>query len=262
MRPLFLYHSSTMKSSTVSDYWRAARAPRYSLSIAFPLLLVYEVLAVSLSHGEVAGVRNGADVLLKSLFVTLGGRDGLAVFGALLVGGGAALIWRDLRRSGRIEPRFFLWMAAESVAYGLIFGLVTGTLTGLLLPGAAVLGAGPTLLVAFVSALSLPSQLMISLGAGLYEELLFRVILVSGLAWLGGRVFGWSPVAASLFAVVLGALVFSAFHYIGPYGEPLELGSFTFRTIAGLLFSGLYLLRGFGITGWTHSLYDVFLAVG
>jgi membrane protease YdiL (CAAX protease family) len=103
---------------------------------------------------------------------------------------------------------------------------------------------------------------MISLGAGLYEELLFRVILVSGLAWLGGRVFGWSPVAASLFAVVLGALVFSAFHYIGPYGEPLELGSFTFRTIAGLLFSGLYLRRGFGITAWTHSLYDVFLAVG
>ena len=61
---------------------------------------------------------------------------------------------------------------------------------------------------------------------------------------------------------VLGALIFSAFHYIGPYGEPLELGSFTFRTVAGFLFSGLYVLRGFGITAWTHALYDVFLAVG
>jgi hypothetical protein len=88
------------------------------------------------------------------------------------------------------------------------------------------------------------------------------VILVSGLAWLARRVFGWGPVATGIFAVVLGALIFSAFHYIGPYGDSLELGSFMFRTVAGLLFSGLYVLRGFGITAWTHALYDVFLAVG
>jgi hypothetical protein len=62
-------------------------------------------------------------------------------------------------------------------------------------------------------------------------------------------------------AVVIGALVFATFHYIGPYGEPVELGSFTFRVVAGVLFSGLYLLRGFGITAWTHALYDVFLTL-
>jgi hypothetical protein len=247
----------------VSDYWRTARAPRYSLSFAFPLLLLYELLAFSLSHGEVAGVRNGADVLLKNLFVTLGGRDGLAVFGALLLGGGAALIWRDVRRSGRIELRLFAWMAAESVVYALIFGLVAGTLTGLLLPGIGLLADAPKLLIGSrVEQLSLVTQLMISLGAGIYEELLFRVILVSGLAWLARRVFAWGPVATGIFAVILGALIFSAFHYVGPYGDPLELGSFLFRTVAGLLFSGLYMLRGFGITAWTHALYDVFLAVG
>jgi hypothetical protein len=61
--------------------------------------------------------------------------------------------------------------------------------------------------------------------------------------------------------VVTAAFIFAGFHYIGPYGEPLALGSFTFRTIAGLLFTGLYVLRGFGITAWTHALYDVFLAL-
>jgi hypothetical protein len=103
---------------------------------------------------------------------------------------------------------------------------------------------------------------MISLGAGLYEELLFRVLLVGGLAWLARRLFGWRGGAAGLFATLLGALVFSAFHYIGPYGDRLELTSFLFRTIAGVLFSALYLLRGFGITAWTHALYDVFLTLG
>ena len=104
-----------------------------------------------------------------------------------------------------------------------------------------------------------PVKLMVSLGAGLYEELLFRVLLVSGLMVVAKMILGWGRPAAAGFAVVTGALVFSAFHYVGPYGDPLELPSFAFRTIAGLAFSGLYVTRGFGITAWTHALYDVFL---
>jgi hypothetical protein len=245
-----------------STYWRTAREPRYSLSFVFPLLLLYEALAFTLSAVEMAEVRNGADVLLKQLFVTIGGRAGLAVFTALLLGGGATLIWRDIQRSGRIQPRFYGWMLAESVAYALIFGLVAGTITGMLLSGFAFEGWLPALVVGSLSQISLATTLMISLGAGIYEELLFRVILVSGLAWLGRRVFRWSIATAALVAVVLGALIFAAFHYVAPYGDTLELGSFLFRTVAGLLFSGLYVLRGFGITAWTHALYDVFLAVG
>jgi hypothetical protein len=253
-------------SSTSSRYWRASRAPRYSLSFAFPLLVAYEALAFTLSHQALTGVRNGADVLLKSAFMLLGGRDGLIVFGVLLVGTGAVLAWRDRRRSGPLEGRVFALMALESVLYALLFGLVVGTLTGLLLRPfhpSAVAMAGPMELRLQVGAPghALATQLMISLGAGIYEELLFRVLLVGVLAWAARRLFGWSPAAAGIFATVVGALIFSAFHYVGPYGDRLELASFTFRAIAGVMFSTLYLLRGFGITAWTHALYDVFLAV-
>ena len=130
-----------------------------------------------------AGVRNGADVLLKSLFVGFGGRDGLIAFGALLLGTGATLVWRDLQRSGSIRPRYFLFMAAESVAYALLFGMVVGLLTGILLGGVVL--ARPAGTAAPVADLSLAAQLVISLGAGIYEELLFRVLLVGSLAWLG-----------------------------------------------------------------------------
>jgi hypothetical protein len=247
--------------TSISNYWRIARAPRYSLTFALPLLVAYEVLAFSLSGDEVTGVRNGADVLLKSLFLALGGRDGLIVFGALLVGGGTWLVWQDYRKSGSLNPRVFGLMAAESVAYALAFGMVTSTLTGLLLPGLATIGRAVSLSLGSVGNWSLPTQLMISLGAGIYEELLFRVILVSGLAWMARRVLSLSTTASGVLAVVLGALIFSTFHYIGPYGDRLQLASFTFRAVAGALFSGLYLVRGFGITAWTHALYDVFLAV-
>jgi hypothetical protein len=102
---------------------------------------------------------------------------------------------------------------------------------------------------------------MVSLGAGIYEELLFRVVVVSALAKLAAVGFGWRPWVSGSFATVLGALIFSAFHYIGPLGDTLQLGSFVFRMVAGLLLSGLFLIRGFGIAAWTHALYDVFLAL-
>lgn len=238
----------------MSSYWRLSRSPRYSLLFALPLLLLYEALAFVLSHDALAGVRNGADVLLKSVFVWLGGRVGLIIFGLILLGGGAVLVRRD-RGGGKLRPRFFLAMAAESAAYAGVFGAVTGMLTALLLGGLVRLAAGPA------GALDLPTQLMVSLGAGIYEELLFRVLVVGTLAWLAKRVFGWGPVAAGLFATILGALVFSLFHYIGPYGDAFRLSSFAFRAIAGVLFSGLYLTRGFGITAWTHALYDVLVTI-
>jgi hypothetical protein len=272
-RPLFLGRASrhcvrqpsrskSLMAIPPPNYWRAAREPRYSLSFAFPLLLLYEVLAFSLSAGEMAAVRNGADVLLKNLFVATGGRAGLGIFTAVLLGAGGAMVFRDIRRSGQIRAQYFAWMLAESVGYALVFGLVAGTITGLLLSGPVLKDGFPALLIGTPSRLNWATQLMISLGAGIYEELLFRVILVSGLAWAGRRVFNWSITAAAGVAVFLGALIFAAFHYVGPYGDPLELGSFLFRTVAGLLFSGLYVLRGFGITAWTHAMYDVFLMLG
>ncbi|MEP7382313.1 MAG: CPBP family glutamic-type intramembrane protease, partial [Gemmatimonadota bacterium] len=72
---------------------------------------------------------------------------------------------------------------------------------------------------------------------------------------------GWGPAASGIFATIVGALIFSAFHYVGAYGDRLEVGSFVFRAIAGVAFSALYIVRGFGITAWTHALYDVMLLV-
>ena len=234
------------------NYWQLSRSPRYAILFAAPLILMYEGLAWLLQGSATSGVRNGADVLLKSLFLSLGGARGLLLFDVILIGIGVALIWRD---RGLLVPMIFVGMFAEAVALALLFGMVAGVLTALLVRGPSALAVGG------LQGLGLSTQVMLSLGAGIYEELLFRVLLVSGLAWLAKRAFGWLPGASSIFAVVVGALIFSAFHYVGPYGDAWQLQSFVFRFVAGLLFSGLFVLRGFGITAWTHSLYDVFLSV-
>jgi hypothetical protein len=237
------------------SYWRDSRAHRYSLLFALPLLLLYEGLAMVLSYST--GVRNGADVVIKSVFGMVAGRYGQLLFAAVVVGISVWLIGRDLQRSGRTpRPWVFGGMAAESVVLALLFGVVVGTITARVLsPFALVATPQP------IDTLSWPTQLMVSLGAGIYEELLFRVVLVSGLAFLAQRVLKLRPWPAGVVAVVVGAFIFSAFHYIGPYGDPLQLQSFVYRMIGGMVFSAMYLLRGFGITAWTHALYDVFVLV-
>ena len=235
---------------TVRDYLALSRTPRYSVLFAVPLLLLYEVLAWAMAG---AGVRNGADVLLKWLFVGVGGPRGLLLFEVALLGLAAWLVSRDWRRAGgTLRPRVFAAMLGESALLALLVGVVVGRLTSVLLRG---------LSLTQMDGLDLPSQLMLSLGAGIYEELLFRVILVGALAALGGRVLGWSRGTSGTVACVVGALLFSAFHYVGAYGDAWQLGSFTFRAIAGLVFSALYLTRGFGVTAWTHALYDVYVTL-
>ena len=237
-------------------YWEESRSHRYSLLFALPLLLLYELLeAVAPMRRQGGVVRNGADVLLTSAFTALLGPRGPMVFMAMVIGGALLLIWRD-RGRGPLTTSHFPLMLVESGALALVFGVVVGTATVRLLgplrslaAGAAGLGGSPL------------ERLTLSLGAGLYEELLFRVVLVALLSNVV-QLVGYSRVTAGVVAVIVGALVFSAFHYIGPLGEQVRLESFVFRALAGVAFSALYLTRGFGITAWTHALYDVAVLLG
>ena len=245
------------KAPAGPSYWQLSRAPRYSVTFAIPLFLLYEGLAAALSGPKGEGVRNGADVILKGGFARVLGERGPLVFTALLVLACVFAVVRDIRRSKQgVRGRIFAGMMGESVALASAFGLVIGLATTRLLHAVSVLAIGPG-----KTELDAPTRLMVSLGAGLYEELLFRVLLVSGLVMAGKVVLGLSRGMASAIAVVVGALVFSAFHYIGPYGDPFRLDSFTFRALSGLAFSALYVTRGFGVTAWTHALYDVIVLI-
>src|SRR5258705_1378459 len=186
------------------------------------------------------GVRNGADVILETVFIWLAGAWGPRLFMVCLIGAGGWLIARDVRAHRDLSPAVLGGMLLESVVLSLVFGVVVGGLT------AALLGTPlPPMTLGATDQLSRWTMLMLSLGAGIYEELLFRVVLVGLLAWGAKKLLGWRPLIAGIAATVLGALIFSAFHYIGPFGDRLDVFSFVFRTIAGLFFSGLYLLRGF-----------------
>ena len=235
-------------------YLDTTRTHTYTLLFALPLLALYELGAMLIAD-RAGGMRNGADVLLRTL-LSAGGVQGTLAFTAALAVGAAVLIALE-RRKKRVplQKAYFAGMLLESAVYALLFGFVVAMATQTLLGGMVRAAADGG-----VAKLPLLDGVVLSLGAGIYEELLFRVILTGGLFALL-LALGIRRTPAALVALVASAFIFSAFHYVGPYAYPLELNSFTFRFLAGLAFSALYMARGFGIAAWTHALYDVFLVL-
>lgn len=235
----------------MKDYFRLTRSAWYSFLFVLPLLVAYQVVSLVVNMGHRRAVINGADALIQKA-LNLFGLHGWLASWIVLAAVTGVVVYRKDRETARkpFQARLFLPMLAESALYALFFGTVVATLTSLVLPGYGYLRVGESI--------GFGQKLAASLGAGLYEELVFRLIMTGGLIWLLTRL-QLKPALAAGSAVLISSLIFSAFHYIGAYGDPFMLGSFTFRFVAGAVLAGLFYTRGFAVAAWTHALYDVFL---
>lgn len=252
------------------EYWRETRRPFCNLVFLLPLLLIYE-FGVGLIGARGESIRNGADAWLRLWF----GQTGFTTFWVpplLLLG--TLLTWHMLT----CQPWKMRWdtyggMAAESLLYAFIL-IIIGQLTDL--------GFRHTVWAHLqIESASAHHNYLIRMvtfmGAGIYEEFLFRLCLLS----LTYAVFRGLLVPknwAIAGTIVTSSVVFSLAHYLGPAssGQAIALltdavarvqssrelwFSFAFRTLAGMFFAGLYFLRGFGITVGAHAAYDVIVGV-
>lgn len=233
------------------DYLRRSRSAWYSLLFALPLLALYQVGLVVTNFGQRQTVVNGADALLQMALHAIGAGGWFTSAWLVALVAGLWIYRADpLARKEKLQPRTFALMLAECGVYALLFGGVVASIVRALLPWVNTgLQIGP--------AIGLGRSLMLSWGAGLYEELLFRVIGMGGLCWLLRRAFRVKETPAVLAAAVVSSLIFSLFHYVGPLGDTFRLSSFVFRFVAGMVLAGIYRWRGFGIAAGTHALYDV-----
>jgi len=110
---------------------------------------------------------------------------------------------------------------------------------------------------------SLMTDIVTGVGAGIYEELVFRLILILVLMVLFQDLIGMNHKNSVVLAVLVSAALFSAHHHIvwvdGRLGRTAAFSwaEFGFRTLAGIYFAGLFAIRGFGITAGTHAFYDI-----
>ena len=164
----------------------------------------------------------------------------------------AALVFEAWRRSDKLQIDIELWglMLAESVVYAVALGLLGSFAAQRILAAAGEAGAP-----------SLAHDIVLSIGAGVYEEALFRVGLLGAMYYLLKAWARMRPGLAAFLAIVASSVVFAACHHLRPYGDPFEAPRLLFRFGMGVAFAGIYIYRGLGIVVYAHALYDVFISV-
>ncbi|MEC7730790.1 MAG: CPBP family intramembrane glutamic endopeptidase [Candidatus Neomarinimicrobiota bacterium] len=227
----------------ISAYWRSTRSPLYSFLFTIPLFLIYEIGIFLTAKDNMLVLRNGADALMRQVLENFG-IIGLHGIGAIFLAGFGVVFFmqRKYWRDAEVHGDYLLLMMGESLiwAVGLYY----------FMSNVYVLFMNPTGQV-------LVQQVTLAVGAGIYEELFFRVLLIAGVAAILGFVFQWSDKMKRWMAMAIAAGIFSAFHFLGEYADYFSFDVFLIRFFAGLALGCLYFIRGFGITAWSHALYDL-----
>ncbi len=206
-----------------------------SLVLVFPLLLAYEIGVLF------AGRVNGADVVTRTLYAAAGSRGAyLLIHGVLAL---AFLVW--LRRSQRWAT-LSLDVAAPVILEAAVY--------------AFTLGAVGSLIVERLLGLGLGASIVSALGAGVHEELVFRLGLLGGGVALLTRAGCERRLAIGL-ALAMSSAVFAAAHHVGAYGEPWTAHAFAFRSVAGCAFGLIFWFRSLAHAVYAHVLYDVLVAL-
>jgi hypothetical protein len=230
-------------SSEKPGYYTAVRNPAFCFVAVLPLMIVYEVLIMMANKATGQSVRIGPALWLKDALRTVG-VTGHLTLGGILVVVGLVIFWRERKKGVELKWEYFVFMLLESLVYAVVLGLTITILVRKLLSMATAPGG------------SWMHSIALSCGAGLYEELVFRVMLVSAFVWILKPVLD-SEYWAYLGAAFVTAILFSMVHYIGPLGDDFALNSFIFRFFFGLAMNALFLTRGFAVAAWTHAIYDI-----
>ena len=227
-------------------YWAESRQPLASLIFILPLLAIYEAGVL------LFGVQNGADQFMRRVLDVFGlGQHLLLPMLTVCI----LLGWQYLSRlPWRVSPGVVSAMAAESILLGLCLRLVPYLQNCVM---AIEAPAAPGILRIVYEKMQ---NAVGFIGAGIYEELLFRLILLSLLTW-GLLQTGMKPRICTIAAVLLSSLIFAAAHHVGPSGLEFNPYDFIFRTVAGVFFSVVFIYRGFGIAAGSHAVYDILVGV-
>jgi len=224
-------------------YLQQTKSPIYSFIYVLPLFVIYELGIWLISSENLPTLRNSVDVLIRFTIAKLGitGIYGIGIvflFGIII----AYLMNRKNIQKTKLRSSYFIMMIIESALWGLALSLILSKVTLFLFK------EGSNIVF---------QQIVLSIGSGLFEEFLFRVILVGILAIIIGLFIRNNYWYKMTLAIVIAAIIFSYFHFIGEFANEFKMSIFFFRTLAGILLGYLYVLRGFGIAAYAHSFYNL-----
>lgn len=217
------------------------------------------------SVGLLVAVYETSRVLLKTKFQldAQGELDGrLRAWGEMILPGAGwattaflmgLLAWRCLYST--LHPKSCLTQVAGILleSLGLALALwVVARFWGRMLPELAVNAPSAQM----VKQAEIWSQTASLTGAAIYEELVFRILLLGILYWVMIR-FGTGLFVSGFCAILLSAIIFSMAHHQGTPQSSQEKAVFLFRTFCGSVLGLILLIRGPGTSIYSHTLYNL-----
>ena len=225
----------------VADYYFKSKSLFYSLIITFPLFIFYEIGIFYMFQANIPYSKNGADVLIEE-FINMLGLNGYYVASSILFIVFFLILYfqRKNFKTFKISSKYLSLMIMESFLYAVLLVLLLQNI---------YLSQGVNM--------NNLNNFILSIGAGLYEELIFRFFLLFFLSKSFIFIFKMKEFSSLLLSIIASSVLFSLFHYIGQ--ESFNSYTFTIRFIAGIYLSSIYINRGFGIVALTHAFYDLFV---
>lgn len=245
-----------------ANYLQRAELPLASLAALLPLIILYELGTRLFAFDPTHQVEQRiiAFTLMQRFFELFGATGKYLPAMAVVC---ILLTWHIARNDPwRVRPSTLFGMLLEGFAWGVPL-LAIGTLSARYLSHyhLPLFASDITPLASCLLPLASPSShsssslLVLSIGAGIYEELVFRLIGLTLLHVLFVDLLQFEKFWAYLYMVGISAVAFALYHYLG--NEAFAWRSFAFRTLAGVYFGALMLWRGFGVTALSHSSYDI-----
>lgn len=271
-----------------NTYLDRTSRPIYALTFLLPLIILYEIGTIFINTGiDHSQIRVVSFVWIQELLALIGFTPKAAWIGAPLV---VIIILLATQATSHkkwkvnIPDHFFMAFECILLAVPLIvFSLLLNRPEMKLDIFATRVVAQTTIAAEDIPTVNLteqPSELEIShrkenlwsiiitgIGAGIYEELIFRMILICLLLIIMQDLLVIKKSHSVIIAVIISSLIFSLHHHIifinGSFtqGEPFNVLRFSFRVLAGIYFAILYAVRGFGISAGTHAFYDIIIAL-
>ena len=262
------------------SYLDRTSRPIYSLTYLLGFIILYEIGTVLVSPEVLsqslaeARIRVVAFVWVQNFIEWLGFSSNISWFAAPLV---VVIILLALqitsKTSWRVSVKDFLPMTLECIA--LAFPLIV---LGILINSSsvsnemAVLGGGSDAVTLSTVVSGSPTDMFMidvvtGLGAGIYEELIFRLVMISLISMCLHDFLGVDRKWSAVVSVVFSAILFSAYHHIlfvnGSFQiiDEFSRSKFIFRFLAGGYFAAIYAARGFGTVAGTHAFYDILAAI-
>jgi len=257
------------------------------LGLTLPILLLYHAGVVFLR------VQNATDPVTGPILRLAEGNRSMYLLITASIGVVFAGVFAALGRGQAFRPQKFVQIALEGVIYAILMRVGAAYVVGRMFASGTMHLAHVAPLAPVVAASPRIDEgpfvgLIMSLGAGFYEELAFRVILFGVgaklLVWMFAherygvvgealtqpgqsgqpgqrRGLTWRALLVMLLWSFVAAAVFSGIHYIGAMSDSFALTSFVFRMVLGLVLTLIFVFRGFAAAVWAHALYDVWVLV-